>query len=109
MIATSDPGAAVRRFQETLDFIMIEKRDHFSLVSFRRNRQDLLDELDLFGYIKSYVVKERTNRRQALISTPNTNTSVFLKMGQKTRDEADIQIFESNVCGGPMVLFLCIM
>jgi hypothetical protein len=109
MVTTSNPGISLRRFQKTLDFIMIEKRDHIALVSFRGNRQDLLDEIDVFGYIKRYVMEEGTNCRQALISTPNTNTTGFLKMGKKACDELCIQIFQFNACSGLMVLFLCVM
>jgi len=86
-VAAPDPGGKVRCPQKGVDLFPVQKFDGPPFVAFGRHREDSLTKQRMGRFLKSNVLKEGMNRRQADISGASAVLSAVLEMIEEITNE----------------------
>jgi hypothetical protein len=99
VVATAEPGAAVRRAEQRLDLLEVEVADVVSLVAFGRDRHHPADRLKVLGVSERGVPVERVDRRQPVVASPRAAAAVDLEVVEECADQRRVEIVDVQLAG----------
>src|SRR5215472_699367 len=99
MVATTIPGALVRRGKQRIHFSASEETNERSMVPFAVHGQNPLNLRRACGCLKRGVAKKRADCRQAQIARARTDVASLLQVTQETRHERRVDILECQHIG----------
>ena len=106
MIPSSDPGRAIGRREDGLDFLAGEIPNQLLILAFDGNRQDTRDEIHPLRIAERDEPKKAPDGREANVPGTDGITPVLLQMGEKGENGGDVKLCECE--GGRLDPLACL-
>ena len=97
VVATTDPGAAIRRCEDGVDLVVGEERDELSVRPLGGYGKHPLDQRRVLGMAHRRVGKQRVDRGQAVVAGADTVVTLGFQVIEEGPDHHGVEVLEAEL------------